>query len=123
KTKENTENNAMILDKPEDIFYFTGFWGEGILVILDTLSSKLIVPKLEYMRALRMSKDCDVISSDRGKTLTDSLSSQLNENSVIFYSNNNHHIIKELDKKIGKRDLVVDYNPVEKLREIKDALE
>ncbi len=123
ETKENTENNAMILDKPEDIFYFTGFWGEGILVILDTLSSKLIVPKLEYMRALRMSKDCDVISSDRGKTLTDSLSNQLNENSVIFYSNNNHHIIKELVKKIGRRNLVVSYNPVEELREIKDKQE
>ena len=36
----------MILDKPEDIFYLTGFWGEGILVILETFS-KLIVPKLE----------------------------------------------------------------------------
>ena len=66
----------MILDKPEDIFYLTGFWGEGILVIFETYS-KLIVPKLEYSRALRMSKDCDVISSERGKTLTDSLFNQL----------------------------------------------
>ncbi|MBA2266876.1 MAG: M24 family metallopeptidase [Nitrosopumilus sp.] len=121
--QENTNNTAMILDKPEDIFYFTGFWGEGILVILETLSSKLIVPKLEYTRALRRSKDCDVISSDRGKTLTDSLSNHLNENNVVFYNNNNYHIIKELGKKISKRNLVVDYNPVEKLRVIKDAQE
>jgi Xaa-Pro aminopeptidase len=120
--QKNTNSVVMILDKPEDIFYFTGFWGEGILVILETFS-KLIVPKLEYSRALRMSKDCDVISSERGKTLIDSLFNQLKENCVVFYSNNNHHIIKELDKKIGKRDLVVDYNPVEKLREIKDAQE
>ena len=120
--QKNTNKVAMILDKPEDIFYLTGFWGEGILVILETYS-KLIVPKLEYSRALRMSKDCDVISSERGKTLTDSLFNQLDENYVVFYSNNNHHIIKELGKKIGKRDLVVDYNPVEKLREIKDAQE
>ena len=121
--EESTKNMAMILDKPEDIFYFTGFWGEGILVILDTLSSKLIVPKLEYMRALRMSKHCDVISSDRGKTLTDSLSNQLNENSVIFYSNNNNNINKELVKKIGRRNLVGGYNPVEELRMIKDTQE
>ena len=107
---------------PKTFIYLTGFWGEGILVILETFS-KLIVPKLEYSRALSMSKDCDVISSERGKTLTDSLFNQLNENYVVFYSNNNHHIIKELGKKIGKRDLVVDYNPVEKLREIKDAQE
>jgi len=113
----------MIIDKPEDIFYFTGFWGEGILVILETLSSKLIVPKLEYTRALRRSKDCDVISSDRGKTLTDSLLNHLNENNVVFYNNNNYHIIKELGKKISRRNLVVDYNPVEKLRVIKDAQE
>ena len=96
--------------------------GEGILVILETLS-KLIVPKLEYTRALRVSKDCDVISSERGKTLTDSLSNQLNENNLVFYSNNNHRIIKELCKRISKRNLVVDYNPVVKLREIKDAQE
>jgi Xaa-Pro aminopeptidase len=121
--EESTDNMAIVLDKPEDIFYFTGFWGEGILVIFDTLSSKLIVPKLEYLRALRMSKQCDVISSDRGKTLTDSLSNQLNENSVIFYSNNNNIIIKELVKKIGRRNRVVGYNPVEELREIKDTHE
>ena len=121
--EEATESMAIILDKPEDIFYITGFWGEGILVIFDTLSSKLIVPKLEYMRALRMSKHCDVISSDRGKTLTDSLSNQLKENSIIFYSNNDNSIIKELVKKIGRRNLVVGYNPVEELREIKDTHE
>ncbi|TVP39639.1 M24 family metallopeptidase [Candidatus Nitrosocosmicus arcticus] len=121
--QENTNNMVMILDKPEDIFYFTGFWGEGILVIPETLSTKLIVPKLEYTRALRRSQDCDVISSERGKTLTDSLLNQLNENNVVFYNNNNYHIIKELGKKISKRNLVVDYNPVEKLREIKDAQE
>jgi Xaa-Pro aminopeptidase/Xaa-Pro dipeptidase len=53
---------VIILDKPEDIFYLTGFWGEGIFVLSETFS-RLIVPKLEYSRALRMSKDCDVISS------------------------------------------------------------
>jgi Xaa-Pro aminopeptidase len=121
--EESTDNMAIVLDKPEDIFYFTGFWGEGILVIFDTLSSKLIVPKLEYLRALRMSKQCDVISSDRGKTLTDSLSNQLNENSVIFYSNNNNIIIKELVKKIGRRNLLGSYNLVEELRKIKDTQE
>jgi Xaa-Pro aminopeptidase len=120
--QKNIDKAAMILDKPEDIFYLTGFWGEGILVILETLS-KLIVPKLEYARALRVSKDCDVISSERGKTLTDSLSNQLNGNNVVFYGNNHHHIIKELGKKISKRNIVVDYNPVEKVREIKDAQE
>ena len=41
----------MILDKPEDIFYLTGFWGEGILVILETFL-KLIVPKLDSPLAL-----------------------------------------------------------------------
>jgi Xaa-Pro aminopeptidase/Xaa-Pro dipeptidase len=47
----------------------------------------------------------------------------LNENYIVYYSNNNHHIIKELGKKTDKKHLVVDYNPVEKLREIKDLQE
>ncbi|MDF0679436.1 MAG: aminopeptidase P family protein [Candidatus Nitrosocosmicus sp.] len=122
ENQKNTTKVATVLDKPEDIFYLTGFWGEGILVISE-IFSKLIVPKLEYSRALRMSKDCDVVSSERGKSLTDSLINQLNENSKVFYSNSNYHIVRELGKKIGKKDLVVDYNPVEKLREIKDAQE
>ena len=122
ENQKNTTKVTMVLDKPEDIFYLTGFWGEGILVISETFS-KLIVPKLEYSRALRTSKDCDIVSSERGKSLTDSLINQLNDKSVVFYSNSNHHIVKELGKKIGKKDLVVDYNPVEKLREIKDAQE
>lgn len=120
--QRKTNKVAMILDKPEDIFYLTGFWGEGIYVISETLS-KLIVPKLEYSRALRMSKYCDVISSERGKTLTDSLFNQLNQNYEVFYSNNNHYIIKELGKKMGNRIIIADHNPVEKLREIKDEQE
>jgi Xaa-Pro aminopeptidase len=120
--QRKTNKVAMIVDKPEDIFYLTGFWGEGIYVISETLS-KLIVPKLEYSRALRMSKYCDVISSERGKTLTDSLFNQLNQNYEVFYSNNNHYIIKELGKKMGNRIIIAEHNPVEKLREIKDEQE
>ena len=120
--QRKTNKVAMIVDKPEDIFYLTGFWGEGIYVISETLS-KLIVPKLEYSRALRMSKYCDVISSERGKTLTDSFFNQLNQNYEVFYSNNNHYIIKELCKKMGNRIIIAEHNPVEKLREIKDEQE
>ena len=120
--QRNTNKVATILGKPEDIFYLTGFWGEGIYVTSETLS-KLIVPKLEYSRALRMSKYCDVISSERGKTLTDSFFNQLNQNYEVFYSNNNHYIIKELCKKMGNRIIIAEHNPVEKLREIKDEQE
>ena len=38
----------MILDKPEDIYYLTGFWGEGVLIMLETFS-KLVVPKLRVL--------------------------------------------------------------------------
>src|SRR3712207_7489123 len=43
---------VIVIDKPEDIFYYTGFWGEGILIIDQDLNTKLIVPKLERLRAL-----------------------------------------------------------------------
>ena len=36
--------------KPENIFYLTGFWGEGTTII-DDEKTILYVPKLEYPRA------------------------------------------------------------------------
>ena len=42
--------NALMVFKPENIFYLTGFWGESV-AICSRDDTKLIVPKLESTRA------------------------------------------------------------------------
>lgn len=67
--------------RPENIFYFSGYWGEGILIIKNDLSATLIVPKLESQKAEVKSKDCEVIISERGSNILDEF---------IKLSSNNH---------------------------------
>ncbi len=44
--KDKTENKSVILFKPENNFYLTNFWGEGITIISQNdLKTKLIVPE------------------------------------------------------------------------------
>jgi Xaa-Pro aminopeptidase/Xaa-Pro dipeptidase len=50
--------------EPENVFYLTGFWGEGI-AIHDANNTILIVPKLEAERARKSSKSM-IIESERG---------------------------------------------------------
>ena len=42
--------------QPENIFYLTGFWGEGV-VLMNQNTTKLFTPKLEYFRASEDSKN------------------------------------------------------------------
>jgi Xaa-Pro aminopeptidase len=54
---------------PENIFYLTGFWGEGIAVTNEEMKTVLITPKLEKDRAINTSNDCDVVTAERGSKL------------------------------------------------------
>jgi Xaa-Pro aminopeptidase len=54
---------------PENIYYLTGFWGEGVVVYNADLKTTLIVPRLEKERALSASRDCDIVSAERGSNL------------------------------------------------------
>lgn len=123
KKNGNRNNIKVILDKSEDIFYFTEFWGEGILIISDSDQSKLLVPRLEYTRALTKSKECEVICSERGKTLTGTLLNLINEDDIVYFNSNDHYTLKEVSKKVGARNLVIDDNTVKRVREIKDNYE
>ena len=48
---------------PENIYYLTGFWGEGAVVCNSDFETTLIVPKLEKERASSTTTDCDIISA------------------------------------------------------------
>src|ERR687896_1737682 len=54
---------------PENIYYLTGFWGEGVVVCNSDFKTTLIVPKLEKERASSTATDCDIISAERGSNL------------------------------------------------------
>ena len=113
KTKENRHLTAVI-DRPEDIFYYTHFWGEGILIIKENEESKLIVPRLEYLRAVNSSKECNIISSERGRGLIDSILKFLGSNDIVCYGGNDYWMANIIAKQVGKRNLILGEDLVKK---------
>jgi Xaa-Pro aminopeptidase len=63
---------------PENIFYLTGFWGEGIALCNDEGKTTLITPRLEMDRASNTSKDCDIVPAERGSKLISHFLSAVN---------------------------------------------
>jgi Xaa-Pro aminopeptidase len=120
------ENKLVVLFKPENIFYLTDFWGEGIVIISQQnveMHTKLVVPRLEYTRASNISKECEVISSDRGIALSNTLINLIKDGSIVFSDSNDLDIINKIQKKIGRKNVVIDNNLLYALREIKDTAE
>lgn len=117
------EKLVIVIDKPEDIFYYTGFWGEGILIIDQDLNTKLIVPKLERLRALNTSRGCDIISSERGKGLIDTVLSIVKPEDMVCYGGNEYMMATILLKQVGKRNFIVIEGPVQRIRQVKDKQE
>ncbi len=54
--------NALMVFKPENIFYLTGFWGESVALCTHD-GIKLFVPKLESTRAMNESKYSEIITA------------------------------------------------------------
>jgi Xaa-Pro aminopeptidase/Xaa-Pro dipeptidase len=113
----------IIIDRPEDIYYYTGFWGEGLLLIFDDLSSKIIVPRLESLRALRTSKQCDVVSSERGRGLIDSFLKFIGSTHFVYYGGSDYWIANIIARQVGRRNLIPGSEQFRKIREIKDKQE
>ena len=113
-------SNVAAMFKPENIFYITGFWGEGIALCTSELT-KLFVPKLEAKRAEIESKDCEVISTDRGADSINSIAPYLKEPS---YSDCNDYDLITLIRNYAKDiNFVVSQEPFMKCRSIKDKYE
>jgi Xaa-Pro aminopeptidase/Xaa-Pro dipeptidase len=120
-----THNNNLIfiIDNPEDLYYYSRYWGEGILIITQDKASKLIVPKLEYFRATETSIDCDIIQSERGKSLTESVVNLLGTEVLVFYGGTDFWIIDEISRKIGKSKLKLNPEALRQVRQIKEPVE
>ncbi|HKR73707.1 MAG TPA: M24 family metallopeptidase [Candidatus Nitrosocosmicus sp.] len=120
---KDRKKSIIIIDRPEDIYYYTGFWGEGLLIILENLNSKLIVPRLERLRALKTSRQCDVVSSERGRGLIDSFLNFIGSSDVVYYGGSDYWIANIIAKHVGKRNLVPGEEQLKRIREIKDKQE
>ena len=128
KKYRESENKVVVLFKPENIFYLTGFWGEGISVISEdegknSQTTNLLVPKLEYSRALNNSSECNVISSDRGTALINGFMTLIKDNDFVFLDNNDFDIISKMQSKIGNKNIIADNNLLYDTRQIKDKIE
>lgn len=60
--------DSLVACTPENLFYMTGFWGEAI-GILDENGATIVAPQLEAPRAAAESRNCDVVTADRGSGL------------------------------------------------------
>lgn len=64
---------ALVALEPENLFYMTGFWGEGIGVLGPGGEATIIAPELEAGRAESESGDCRVVVARRRGDLAPSL--------------------------------------------------
>jgi len=103
--------------EPENVFYLTGFWGEAIAVCMDNHTTKLITPKLEYLRAKKTSSDCEVIVTERGGELISTFVSLIKRGKVCADCND-YHTVESIRKQGG--DILVNTDPFFLTRRIKD---
>ncbi len=102
---------------PENIFYLTNFWGESVAVCASD-KTKLIVPRLEASRAEHESKDCEVISSERGSQLIDTFVETIRKQTICIDSAD-HQSLARVVKEPASR-IVVDPDILYQVRMFKE---
>ena len=125
--------NALMVFKPENIFYLTGFWGESVAVCTHD-EIKLFVPKLESTRALKESKYCEVITAERGAGLIKSVipnfakyrfysdcSDYETVQSILPHTNNSNFVINE--EPFRNARIIKDNSEIEKIRRASDIID
>jgi len=112
---------GVVMFAPENIYYFTGFWGES-MVICTSDGVKLFVPQLEVSRAETESFDCEIISTQRGEDSTKSLYHYLS-NFKFCSDCNDFKTIDSIHKKVGEKNFICDSQPILVLRSVKDEKE
>lgn len=65
--------DTLVTFEPENLYYMTGFWGEAVGILEKNGKTTIITPELEVNRAKEESKNCGVITSERGTGLISSL--------------------------------------------------
>ena len=87
--------DTLVAFEPENVFYMTGFWGEATAVLGST-GTILVSPGLEAERAAADAADCDVIPSERGRGLADTLG--LIKGASVCTDTTDYAVLKSLKK-------------------------
>jgi len=115
------EANALMVFKPENVFYLTGFWGESIALCTKD-GIKLFVPQLESSRAANESKYSEIITAERGSGLIKSVIPNLQK--YKFYSDcNDYETIQSILPHTDNNNFVINEDPFRNVRIIKDDSE
>ncbi len=101
KASQKIGCDTLVAFEPENLFYMTGFWGEAIGVLEKNGKATIISPELEVGRAKTESKDCKVITSERGKGLISELVKKI-KNKKICTDCHNYQIMTSLKKSVPK---------------------
>jgi Xaa-Pro aminopeptidase len=101
KFAKKIDCDTLVTFEPENLFYLTGFWGEAIGIVEKGENTTIIAPELEVGRAKEESKNCDVITGERGVGLISSLVTKIKKNKVCTDCND-FSIMTSLKKSIPK---------------------
>lgn len=113
--------DAVAAFQPENVFYLTNFWGEGI-AFCNNDKVTLIVPKLEVPRAQSESVDCELITSDRGSNLISTFLKDAT-GKAICGDNMDYLTIQAIQKENASFDFIVNPDTYFESRMVKDDSE
>jgi len=120
KNAQKIDCDTLVAFEPENLFYMTGFWGESLGILEKNGNTTIIAPELEAGRAKEESKNCNIITGERGAGLISTLISKIKKNKVCTDCNN-FSIMTSLKKSIPAIKSSTD--PFYKSRIIKDENE
>ena len=109
--------NAVAAFQPENVFYLTDFWGEAVVICIDD-KTKLIAPKLEVDRAQQSSKDCEIVSTERGSDLISTFISEVN-GKIICTDCSDYSTIEAIQNKTCEKSFAVNNEPFFEPEELK----
>jgi len=105
-----------ILTLPENIFYMTGFWGHGILIITEN-QNILLTSTLEKNKAKLLAKNCEILVIQNWNKIVDKIDIICSKKKKFFDSNN-----FMLNNKLHD-DVIVNSDIVYNMRRTKDEYE
>lgn len=101
KASQKIGCDSLVAFEPENLFYMTGFWGEAIGLLEKGEKTTIISPELEVGRAKTESKDCQVITSERGQGLISELVKKI-KNKKVCTDCQNYSMMTSLKKSVPK---------------------
>jgi len=118
---EEVDANYVLASSPENIFYFTGFWGAGY-VLISKEQCTLFTGALENLRAKEGAFETKVVSSPVGASPITILKEFISRGSKILIEDIPYSLKATIEEKV-EAQLNVSSKPFYELRRIKDRYE